>query len=142
MKEIEGYLFDLERYYTRDHIWAKIENERVRAGMDDYGVKGLGNIEFIELPQEGERFSQGDAFGSVESEKWVGQLTMPVSGEIVEVNSEVEDDYELLIESPYEEGWLILIEPEDLERDLKSGFLIYGEAAIREWMMEELSKKE
>lgn len=142
MKEIEGYLFDLERYYTRDHIWALVENENVRAGMDDYGVKGLGNVEFLELPRVGESFSQGDAFGTVESEKWVGELTMPVGGEILEVNTEVEDDYELLIESPYEEGWLIFIKPDNLERDLNSGFLIHGEDAIRAWMKEEISKEE
>ncbi len=142
MKKIEGYLFDPERYYTKDHIWASVEDGNVRAGMDDYGVKGLGNVEYIELPRVGDRFKQGEAFGTVESEKWIGELTMPVGGEIIEVNSEVEDDYELLTDSPYERGWLILINPDDLERDLNSGFLIYGEEAIKEWMKEEISKEE
>lgn len=138
MLTIEGFEFDIKRYYTRDHIWALVEGSVVRAGMDDYGVKGLGNIEYLELPEVGDEFKQGEAFGSVESEKWVGQFTIPVSGRIVEVNREVEDDFDLLIESPYEDGWLVVIDPSNLEEELESDFLIYGEAAIKKWMAEEL----
>jgi len=135
--EIEGYEMPDEMYYTKEHTWAKVEDDgNVRVGMDAYGATAAGAIEFIDMPEEDDEFEAGEAFGSLESAKWVGGLIMPVGGTIVEVNEDVEDELELLAEDPYEESWLILIEPSNLDDDLAK--LIHGDD-VKPWLEEELA---
>ena len=94
MVEIEGYNLPDELYYTKDHTWARIEgNGMVTVGMDAFGTKAAGNIEFIDLPLEDDVFESGDAFGSLESAKWVGGLLMPVGGTVTEVNENIEEGW-------------------------------------------------
>ena len=88
------------------------------------------------MPEEDDEFEAGEAFGSLESAKWVGGLIMPVGGTIVEVNEDVEDDLEMLAEDPYEESWLILVEPSNLDDDLAK--LIHGDD-VKPWLEEELA---
>ena len=106
--------------------------------MDAYGATAAGAIEFIDMPMEDDEFEAGDAFGSLESAKWVGGLTMPVSGTIVEVNEEIEDDLEMLAEDSYDEGWLILVEPSNLDDDLAK--LVHGDA-VKAWFEEDLASR-
>ncbi len=135
--EIEGYEMPEEMYYTKEHTWAKVEDDgNVRVGMDAYGATAAGAIEFIDMPMEDDEFEAGEAFGSLESAKWVGGLIMPVGGTIVEVNEDVEDDLEILAEDPYGESWLILIEPSNLDDDLAK--LIHGDD-VKPWLEEELA---
>ncbi len=135
--EIEGYEMPEEMYYTKEHTWAKVEDDgNVRVGMDAYGATAAGAIEFIDMPEEDDEFEAGEAFGSLESAKWVGGLIMPVGGTIVEVNEDVEDDLEMLAEDPYEESWLILVEPSNLDDDLAK--LIHGDD-VKPWLEEELA---
>ncbi len=135
--EIEGYEMPDEMYYTKEHTWARVEDDgNVRVGMDAYGATAAGAIEFIDMPEEDDEFEAGEAFGSLESAKWVGGLIMPVGGTIVEVNEDVEDDLEMLAEDPYEESWLILIEPSNLDDDLAK--LIHGDD-VKPWLEEELA---
>lgn len=135
--EIEGYEMPEEMYYTKEHTWAKVEDDgNVRVGMDAYGATAAGAIEFINMPEEDDEFEAGEAFGSLESAKWVGGLIMPVGGTIVEVNEDVEDDLEMLAEDPYEESWLILVEPSNLDDDLAK--LIHGDD-VKPWLEEELA---
>ena len=135
--EIEGYKMPDEMYYTKEHTWARVEDDgNVRVGMDAYGATAAGAIEFIDMPEEDDEFEAGEAFGSLESAKWVGGLIMPVGGTIVEVNGDVEDDLEMLAEDPYEESWLILIEPSNLDDDLAK--LIHGDD-VKPWLEEELA---
>ena len=102
MVEIEGYKLPDELYYTKDHTWARIEeNGSVTAGLDAYGAKAAGNIEFIDLPLKDDEFEAGEAFGSLESAKWVGGLLMPVTGTITDVNEGIEDSLGVLKEDPY-----------------------------------------
>ena len=137
--EIEGYEMPEEMYYTKEHTWAKVEDDgNVRVGMDAYGATAAGAIEFIDMPMEDDEFEAGEAFGSLESAKWVGGLIMPVGGTIVEVNEDVEDDLEMLAEDPYEESWLILIEPSNLDDDLAK--LIHGDD-VKPWLEEELAAR-
>lgn len=137
--EIEGYDIPEELYYTKDHTWAKVEDDgNVRIGMDAYGATAAGAIEFIDMPMEDDEFEAGDAFGSLESAKWVGGLTMPVSGTIVEINEEIEDDLEMLAEDSYDEGWLILVEPSNLDDDLAK--LVHGDA-VKTWFEEDLASR-
>jgi len=84
-------------------------------GITDYAQDQLGEMIFIELPSVDDEFSKGDVFGQAESAKIVSSLYIPVSGKVISVNNRVEDDPEILNQDPYEAGWLLLIEPEDLD---------------------------
>lgn len=139
MVEIEGYELPDDLYYTRDHTWARIEdNGNVTVGLDAYGIKTAGNIEFIDLPLEDDEFEAGEAFGSMESAKWVGGLLTPVSGTVLEVNEIIEDELEILKNDPYGEGWLIKLKPDNLKDDLKS--LIHG-SDIGPWLKREIETR-
>ncbi|MCW8800293.1 MAG: glycine cleavage system protein GcvH [Desulfobacter sp.] len=114
MKAIEELNFPSDVKYTDDHEWAKIEGDLVSVGISDYAQDQLGEIVFVEMPEIGDSFGQGDEFGSLESVKAVSEIFLPVSGEIVEVNSELEDAPELVNTDCYNKGWLVKIKPQDL----------------------------
>ena len=99
--------------YTDDHEWALIENDTITVGITDYAQSQLGDIVFVELPKVGSTLEKGGAFGVVESIKSVSDLLSPVSGEVIEVNSELEGTPESLNESPYE-SWMIKIKSSNL----------------------------
>ncbi|MCX9009848.1 MAG: glycine cleavage system protein H [Candidatus Methanoperedens sp.] len=139
MVEIEGYYLPEELYYTKDHTWARVEDDgTVTVGLDAFGAKAAGNIEFIDLPMEDDEFESGEAFGSLESAKWVGGLLMPVSGTVIQVNESIEDELNLLAEDPYGEGWLIKVRPTNLKDDLKA--LIHGDA-VGPWLKKEIETR-
>jgi glycine cleavage system H protein len=99
--------------YAEDHEWALSGEETVKVGINDYAQDQLGDIVFVELPQTGDSFKKGEEFGTVESVKAVAELYMPIGGEVVGVNGALEDAPELLNKSPYGEGWLVEIRPDD-----------------------------
>lgn len=139
MVEIEGYKLPDELYYTKDHTWAKIEeNGSVTVGLDAFGAKSAGNIEFIDLPMEDDEFEAGEAFGSLESAKWVGGLLMPVTGTITGVNEAIEDDLDILKEDPYGEGWLIKIKPTNLKDDIKG---LIHDLDVGPWIKKEIETR-
>ena len=113
MKEISELLFPDNVLYAEDHEWAKIENGTVTIGIDDYAQDQLGDIVFVELPRPGDTFDRGEEFGTVESVKAVSELYMPVGGEIVAANADVEESPELINQSPYGDGWLIKVRLDD-----------------------------
>ncbi|HAM81809.1 glycine cleavage system protein GcvH [Ornithinibacillus bavariensis] len=96
--------------YSKEHEWVKREGNVVRIGITDFAQDELGDIVFVELPEVGDEISVNEPFGSVESVKTVSELYAPVSGKVVEVNSELEDSPELVNESPYENAWMIVVE--------------------------------
>lgn len=139
MVEIDGSNLPEELYYTNDHTWARIEdNGSVTVGMDAFGAKAAGNIEFIDLPMEDDEFEAGEAFGSLESAKWVGGLLMPVSGTVIAVNENIEDELELMTRDPYGEGWLIKVKPGNLKDDLKA--LVHGDD-VGPWLKKEIETR-
>lgn len=99
--------------YSKEHTWARREGSDVRIGATKFAQEELGDIVFVELPEIGTIIEANEPFGSVESVKTVSELYAPVSGTVVEVNIELEDSPELINESPYEQAWLIVIEPSD-----------------------------
>lgn len=99
--------------YSEEHEWVKTEEGKARIGITHFAQSELGDIVFVELPQVGDEIKAGDPFGSVESVKTVSELYAPISGKVVEVNSELEDSPEFVNESPYENAWMIVVEPSD-----------------------------
>ncbi|WP_339214111.1 glycine cleavage system protein GcvH [Ornithinibacillus sp. FSL M8-0202] len=99
--------------YSKEHEWVKKEGNTVRVGITDFAQDELGDIVFVELPEVGDEIQVDEPFGSVESVKTVSELYAPISGKIVEVNTDLEDSPELVNEAPYEGAWMIVIEPSD-----------------------------
>jgi glycine cleavage system H protein len=113
MKAINEMDFRDGLRYTQDHEWAEPADEGFRCGISDYAQDQLGDIVFVELPQVGDTLAKGDEFGTVESVKAVAELYMPVGGEIVAVNGELEDTPQLVNQDPYGSGWMVVIKPTD-----------------------------
>ena len=104
--------------YTKEHEWARIEGNRVVVGITDYAQEELGDVVFVELPQVGTVVEALGTFGVVESVKAVSDLYAPVSGTVVQTNTDLEERPELVNASPYGDGWMIVIEiskPEELQ---------------------------
>jgi glycine cleavage system H protein len=105
--------------YTKEHEWARQEGNRVVVGITDYAQKELGDVVFVELPEVGTTIEAMGTFGVVESVKAVSDLYAPVSGTIVEANTILEDQPELVNASPYGQGWMAVIEtanPEEFQQ--------------------------
>ncbi|WDP88288.1 MAG: glycine cleavage system protein GcvH [Desulfobacter sp.] len=113
MKALDELNFPEDVKYTKSHEWAKVDGDSVIMGLSDYAQDQLGEIVFVEMPEEGDTFEQGDEFGSVESVKAVSEIYLPVAGEIIAVNEELEDAPELVNNECYTGGWLVKIKPED-----------------------------
>ena len=104
--------------YTKDHEWVRIEGNEAFVGITDYAQSELGEIVFVDIQSAGETINQGETFGAVEAVKTVSDLFMPLSGEVLEVNSLLEDQPELVNNDPYGEGWMIKIAVSDFaEKD-------------------------
>jgi len=104
-----------ELRYTKEHEWARIEGHRIVVGITDYAQQELGDVVFVELPEVGTTVETAGTFGVVESVKAVSDLYAPVSGTVVETNTELEERPELVNTSPYGAGWMIVIEVPQVE---------------------------
>ena len=101
--------------YTNDHEWIKIDGNAALVGITDFAQSELGDIVFIEVETIGEDLNKNEVFGTVEAVKTVSDLFIPVSGKVLEFNSALEDNPELVNESPYEEGWIVKMEISNLD---------------------------
>ena len=99
-----------ELKYTKEHEWIYFDGNEAKIGITDFAQNELGDIVFVEIETEGDQLSVGDVFGTVEAVKTVSDLFMPVDGKIVEVNSNLESEPEIVNSDPYGEGWMIKIE--------------------------------
>lgn len=99
--------------YTSEHEWIRLENDEAIIGITDYAQDQLGDIVFVDVTAEGETLEQGEVFGTIEVVKTVSDLFLPIGGEIIEVNPELEEHPELVNKDPYGEGWIIRIKPTD-----------------------------
>jgi len=99
--------------YTKEHEWARQKGGKVQVGITDFAQDQLGDVVYVELPAVGDEVKKGESFGVVESTKAVSELFAPVSGKVVEVNDPLVEEPEAVNEDPYEEGWMIAIEPSD-----------------------------
>jgi glycine cleavage system H protein len=99
--------------YTKDHEWVLVDGDVVTIGITDFAQGELGDIVFVEIETEGETIDKEEVFGTIEAVKTVSDLYMPVTGEIIEVNADLEDKPELVNQDPYEGGWMIKINMSD-----------------------------
>ncbi len=136
MALIEGYNFPDELYYHKDHAWAKIEpTGNIRVGINDFYQQTAGDITNIDIPFEGDEVTQGETCARIQSAKWIGKFVSPISGEIIETNIELELNSSLINKSPYKKGWIMLVKPSNLEKDLKN--LLHGDSIIV-WLKKEI----
>ncbi|HIX86214.1 MAG TPA: glycine cleavage system protein GcvH [Candidatus Parabacteroides intestinigallinarum] len=105
--------FPADLKYTKDHEWIRVEGEVAYVGITDYAQSELGEIVFVDIPTQGETVAKEESFGTIEAVKTVSDLFMPVSGEVLEVNPELEEAPELVNEDAYGKGWLIKISMTD-----------------------------
>lgn len=104
-------------YYSKDHEWAQVDENIVTVGITEFAQNSLGEIVYVELPEEGQKVTQGEPFGVVESVKAVSDLIAPVSGTVIEINQPLSDDPAVLNDDPINNGWLVRIEM-DTEKEL------------------------
>jgi glycine cleavage system H protein len=121
-------------YYSREHVWVRMTGNRAAIGITDHAQQEMGEILFAELPDEGTQVEQNDSIGTLESSKTVAEIYAPVSGEVISVNKDLEEEPALVNDDPYGNGWLLAIDiddPKELEDLLKASeydeFLEKGE---------------
>ncbi|MEO0206486.1 MAG: glycine cleavage system protein GcvH [candidate division WOR-3 bacterium] len=137
--EIKGYNMPEDLYYHEEDAWVKVENDgTVTIGMDDFYQKQAGDTTYVDLPFEGDTITQGETCGKIQSSKWVGKFVAPISGEIIQVNSELENDCRLINKDPYGAGWIIKVKPSNLEAELKN--LAHGADAVQKFIEAHLAK--
>lgn len=113
IKNIEVMNFPTDLKYTKDHEWIRVDGEVAYVGITDYAQSELGEIVYVDITTEGETVAKEEVFGTVEAVKTVSDLFMPVGGEVLEVNPELEDKPELVNEDAYGKGWLIKVSVND-----------------------------
>lgn len=112
MKELDELHLPDDIRYTDEHEWARITGDTARIGVSDYAQDQLGDIVFVELPAVGDTIAKGEVFGTLESVKAVSELYLPLSGEVVAVNTALVDAPELINQDPYA-AWIIEVRPTD-----------------------------
>lgn len=139
--ETKGHVFNLpdELYYAADHAWARVESDgSVTIGANEFLTKLAKSITYVDLPIEGDAVECGRPFATIESAKWVGKVSAPVSGKVIAVNGTLLDAPETVNKAPYTDGWLIKIQPTTLTQDLTK--LFHEPNKIREWLLGEAEK--
>ncbi|MHA1440973.1 MAG: glycine cleavage system protein H, partial [Candidatus Heimdallarchaeota archaeon] len=142
MITIEEYEFDENLHYFTGgdgHVWLeKLDDGKIKVGFDDFGQKLAGKILFVRTVPPGKARKKGSSLGTIETGKYVGAVRCPVNGTIVEINQAVKDTPALINDDPYGNGWIAIIEPDNLEEDLKSD-MIFGADALKEWIIAEVA---
>jgi glycine cleavage system H protein len=128
MVKVEDYEVPEDLYYHKEYMWARVEGEKVRVGITDYAQKQLHDVVYVDLPAAGDTITLNEPFGTLESVKAVSDLIAPVTGTIEQINEELDSKPELLNDDPYNEGWLLIVAPSNLEQDLKA--LMNFDAAV------------
>lgn len=115
--DFEGYYFPSDLKFEKNHYWAKLDGDIIITGAGEFISKQAGEITFVDLPEQGDELTQGKPYGSIESGKWVGRIYAVVSGEVIEVNTSLEDEPEKINSDPYGEGWICKIRPSNMPDD-------------------------
>lgn len=110
MSTESGFKVPQDLLYTKNHEWVRVEDGQITVGITDYAQDQLGDITYVELPEEGDSFKKEAVLGTVDSLKTVAELYAPVDGEVVEVNAELPNTAQMVNEKPYDDGWMVKIE--------------------------------
>jgi len=116
-------MYPEENLYSKDHEWVLVQDGIATIGITDYAQHELGDVVFVDLPEVGDTFEANEPFGSVESVKAVSEIFCPIGGEVIEVNTKLEANPELINESPHQKAWMIKIRftnPEELKELLSA----------------------
>jgi len=138
VKLFEKYEYLEGLYYSKDHLWAKIEDGKVRVGLTDFAQQIAGKIRFIRLRPSGVKVEQGKTLGTMETGKWVGPLVSPLSGTVIEVNGDLRMKASLVNEDPYGKGWLSVLQPTNLDEELKTLWTDLNK--MKPWLEQEIAK--
>jgi glycine cleavage system H protein len=136
--KIDEYDLPDDLYYHTEHTYAKVEGDMVLVGVTDFAQKMAGTIKRVVTLEEDDEVQMGKPFGTMSSGKWTGKLYSPISGEIAEVNEDLEDEPKLVNDSPYGEGWIVKIKPADMgeiDKLMKTG------DDFAKWMTNEIEEK-
>lgn len=101
--------FPKELKYSKDHEWLRIDGDYGYIGITEFAQRELGDIVFVDVDTEGEKLEKEEVFGSIEAVKTVSDLFMPISGEVIEVNTKLDESPELVNSDPYGDGWIVKI---------------------------------
>lgn len=138
MVKIDEYDFPDDLYYTSDHLWIKVEGDKFRVGLNDFGAKAAGKILIVRFKPTNSKIEAKRPFGTIESAKWVSGLTLPFTCTIIEVNEALRRKPSLINDDPYNQGWMIVVKPENIDTALKT--LYHGESLIS-WATEDIKKR-
>jgi glycine cleavage system H protein len=100
-------------YYSQEHTWVRVTGNRGTVGVTNFAQQEMGEILYTELPNEGSQVEQGDILGTLESSKTVAELFSPVSGEVISINKDLEEEPSIINDDPYGKGWLLVLELDD-----------------------------
>lgn len=140
MAKVRNYEMPDELFYHKGYCWVKKEDDGlVRVGLIDFTQSEAGDITYVDLPFEGDATEMGETCGKIQSAKWIGKLIAPLSGEIAEVNYELESDATLINRDCYGAGWIFTMRPSQL--DAEEGELMQGAAALA-WLEHEIAEVE
>ena len=140
MAQVKEFFLPDDLYYDRkEHIWARLEDGKVRVGLDAFAACAAGTVAYIKLMPPPKEVKKGRTFGSLEAGKYVGPLKAPVSGRVMEVNQAVLSNPRTLNEDHYDKGWLVVLEPLNLKEDLTD--LAHG-ADVQTWLAAEVEDYE
>ena len=137
--QIDDYKFPDDLFYHKEHCWARTEGDIIVVGITDFTQKMAGTIKRIATLEEDDEVGQDKPFGTMSSGKWTGKLYAPVSGEITEVNEDIEDNPKLCNDDPYNKGWIIKVSPSELDTDLNKLMKIGPD--FETWMKKEIEEK-
>ncbi len=138
MVRANGYELPGEYYYDRkEHLWARIEDGRMRIGLDMLAQKSAGGVKHIRFKAVGAVVAKKRVFGSIEAGKYVGPLRAPVGGTILEVNLKAVENPGIINEDPYGEGWFVVLDPSDLKGELAE--LVHGDDEVLAWLEREIA---
>ena len=135
--KVEQYEMPDDLYYEENHFWVKEEGDVFVMGMDDFAQVMAGEIVYIQLPEPGKKLKAGKKFAKIESGKWLGKVYVPVDGELVAVNEELESNPSLINDDCYGKGWMFKIKP-DNKADIEN--LIHGPEAVKKWLLADIEK--
>lgn len=141
MVKIIKYEYPKALYFSKDHMWAKIEKEKIRVGITDFGQQIAGKILLVRSRHLGITIDQGKILGTMETAKWVGPLKAPVGGVLVKFNTALRHTgVNLVNKDPYGDGWMFFLTPTNLEKDMKN--LMTDPKEIEVWLKEEIKDKQ